>query len=526
MELGIIDPSVTNELFRSREELTEPQMEEFTGAIRALGVIQAISVRPNPDKLGHYILIAGERRFHASKFAGKKTIPAVVFNVDAETAFKMQVAENVHRKDIHAINEGKAYQRMLDATPGITTNEVALQFGKPESYVLQRLKLNDLLPEISKEFLAGNLLLGHAMQLCRLTEADQQAALKFVKSKYNAEYRSVNELKGFIEQEIMNDLSKAPFDKNDATLCPLAGSCKTCPKRSGATLLFSDIKEKQRCFDRACYAEKSQTNLMNTVKVILETEPETLFLAERHDSIQQPIVALLAEHKAKVLEEYDDFYTNKREDTRKVKGFWLSGEHCGTIVDVYIKKAAEGKVEAESPEQIKAKITARMKRFRELDEEKVYAKILAGLKDHPTQKKVDNKLMKDEETFLWFLVMDKASYSVREEISRKLHIPLNDYEKKTKALAALTPEQRAFMLRRVMMDQYGSNMPTSDYGRIIRKVAEGYQDIDIKGFEAEQKEICDKRESRAKEKIKKLKVETTKMKPGGGKKTQRVKIAA
>jgi hypothetical protein len=69
----------------------------------------------------------------------------------------------------------------------------------------------------------------------------------------------------------------------------------------------------------------------------------------------------------------------------------------------------------------------------------------------------------------------------------------------------LKPYQKALMLRRVMLEMYGGNFPASNYGVIIRKIAAAYSDVDIAAFEKEQREIRDKRETRAKDRIKLMK---------------------
>lgn len=90
-------------------------------------------------------------------------------------------------------------------------------------------------------------------------------------------------------------------------------------------------------------------------------------------------------------------------------------------------------------------------------------------------------------------------------IDKACGLNVNKPEKFYEKLKGLSQEQRAFMLRKVMLDQYGGIHPNSDYAFIIRKIAESYGDIDIKGFEKEQNEIRDKRETRAKDRIKLLK---------------------
>jgi ParB/RepB/Spo0J family partition protein len=506
VSLSIIKPSTSNKLFRPEAKLTREALSEMIATVQVHGVIQPIAIRPDPAKEGYFILIAGERRYHASIYAGKETIPAKIWYVTEEVALQMQMAENLHREDIHSMNEAKAYKLMLDTNGAMTTNELALQAGKSETYIVQRLKLNDLIREAEKDFLADKMLLGHALLLCRLTAEDQKLALKEMK-RYRNEFGTVRELQAFIERNIINDLSNAPFNKKDPTLCLKAGACTMCPKRSGASLLFADIKGKDKCFDPACYTEKSNLHLTNEMKRIVETEPETLLLTSRSSVPNDSIAAIIADQKIKPLVEYDDFNTYKSDNAKKIKGFWICGHNAGQTETVYVRQNAEKKIQPDSPEIVRKTIIDRMKRYRELDQEKVYAKILTSLQQHPTQKKPGTiKMVKEEEILLWYIIFDKAGYSLSRELAKQLHIPIDSPDKIGEAIAKLKSEDRTYILRRVMMEQYGGNYPRSAYGVIIQKIAASYGDIAIQDFENEQKAICEKREMKAKERLKALRV--------------------
>jgi hypothetical protein len=164
-------------------------------------------------------------------------------------------------------------------------------------------------------------------------------------------------------------------------------------------------------------------------------------------------------------------------------------------------------VEANGQEDEKAviaKIQTRIKRGRELDQEKIYSKIIESLKNHPTQKKECRKLQRDEEVFLWFIVLDKGGYEIKHALRKIIGISKDEPAKVYQALKNLKAEKKALMLRNVILAQYGGIYPHSDFGYIIRKIAEGYGDIDIATFEKDQTAIQIKREANAKERIKLL----------------------
>jgi len=513
ISLEAIEVSTTNEMFRRPNELTNEALQELTNSITQYGVIQPILVRPDAQAEGRYILISGERRFRASKLAGKTDIPAYVKDVSEEVALVLQITENMQREDVHPLNEAKGYRMILERNPEMTTAELALRFGKSETYVLQRMKLNDLVKEARKDFYANTMSLGHALILARLTPQDQRESIGEIVN-HRAGYGTVNELQDFIDRNIINSLSKAPFNLNDEILYKKAGACVSCAKRSGASpLLFPEVKEKDKCFDRSCFFIKWQRFLVTKTKEVVETQPDIVFLASYHEPMEE-VTVILNEHKIKLLKEYNDFDEHNSSGA-KVKGLWVSGGKAGRIVTVYLKKATQqpNGSDTNSAKVLIAKIQQRMERGKELDCEKVYARILEALKNHPTQKRNhDKKLMPDEEVLLWYIILDKAGYQLKRELMKFIGLTKEDPEKLYNILKKMKPEDKAFMLRKLMMDQYGGNYPESNYGFIIRKIAAGYGDIDIKAFEKEQDTIREKREQRAKERIKSFQKDQVKIK--------------
>lgn len=505
IRLAEIEVSETNRIFRRAHEVTKEALQELASSIAQYGVMQPILVRPHSQVEGKYVLIFGERRYRASMLAGKTDIPAYIKNANDDVALEIQVIENLQRENVHPLNEAKGYKFILERNENMTTADLAARFGKSETYILQRLKLNDLVKEAKDDFLNDTMLLGHALILARLTPQDQRSTFERIASRSG--YGTVNGLQEFVERNVIHSLSSAPFDKNDVDLYKKAGACINCPKRSGASpLLFAEIKEKDKCFDKNCFFIKCQRFLVNRTKEIIETKPDIVFVEDGGYAPAEEIAKMLADHKIKVLKEYNDFNEYNNGGT-KVKGLWISGDKAGHVGTVYLTKRAK-EVPGNAPGNEKVligKIQHRMERAKELDREKVYAKILESLHKHPTQKKDHSKkMMADEEVMLWYIIFDKAGYKLQNELTRFIGLTKSSPEKFYNLLKKMKPEHKAYMLRRVMLDQYGGNHPESDYGFIIHKIAAGYGDIDISAFEKEQKEICEKREARAKVRIKEL----------------------
>lgn len=254
-----------------RRTFDEGKLRELAENIKVHGVLQAILVRPAPDGTdGMYELVAGARRFRASKLAGKDTIPGTVRDLTDSDCREIQLIENLQRADIHELDEGIGYRALMDMKPEFYTVEtIATHVAKSPSYVKGRISLTDLISAVQTAFYEGKLTVAHALELARLQPADQERALmecfpghrstaSILKDR-KAEAMTVRQLRDWIEHEIHLDLKNAPFDVSDANLLPAAGPCEICPKRTGNNpLLFPEVRNKSVCTDPACYRTKIQ----------------------------------------------------------------------------------------------------------------------------------------------------------------------------------------------------------------------------------------------------------------------------
>ncbi len=254
-----------------RRAFDDGKLRELAENIKLHGVLQAILVRPSPDGTdGRYELVAGARRFRASKLAGKDTIPSTVRDFTDAECREIQLIENLQRADIHELDEGIGYRSLMELKPDFYTVEtIAAQVAKSPSYVKGRISLTDLIPSAQTAFYEGKLTVAHALELARLQPADQDRALmecfpghrstaSILKDR-KAEAVTVRQLHEWIEREVHLDLKNAPFDVNDANLLPSAGACSECPKRTGNNpLLFPEIRNKSLCTDPTCYRAKIQ----------------------------------------------------------------------------------------------------------------------------------------------------------------------------------------------------------------------------------------------------------------------------
>jgi ParB family chromosome partitioning protein len=287
-------------LERIRESTTNPRrvfdetkLREFADNIRLHGVLQAILVRPAPDgEAGIYELVAGARRFRASKLAAKSTIPATVRNLSDSECREIQLVENLQREGIHELDEGVGYRSLMVLKPDFYTVEtIASQVGRSPSYVKGRISLTDLVQPIQTAFYNRKLTIAHALEIARLQPKDQERALMecfpghrtsdSVMKDRNAEALTVRQLREWIEREIQLDLKNAPFDTENANLLPAAGACTACPKRTGNNpLLFPEIRNKSLCTDPTCYHAKIQAFVQLRVEPLVKEGQKPVRISE------------------------------------------------------------------------------------------------------------------------------------------------------------------------------------------------------------------------------------------------------
>ncbi|MBE6598135.1 MAG: ParB/RepB/Spo0J family partition protein [Ruminococcaceae bacterium] len=157
-----IDPKAN----QPRKTFDSEALAQLADSISANGVLQPILVR----KIGErYEIIAGERRFRASKLAGLNTVPVVIVDATDFEAAKYALIENIQREDLNPYEEAKAYREMIKGY-GMNQEEIAIQIGKSRSAVANSLRLLDL-PEAAAKLLAdGSLSQGHARTLLGLTD--------------------------------------------------------------------------------------------------------------------------------------------------------------------------------------------------------------------------------------------------------------------------------------------------------------------------------------------------------------------
>ncbi|HEV2619449.1 MAG TPA: ParB/RepB/Spo0J family partition protein [Acidobacteriaceae bacterium] len=181
---------------QTRTAFDDLKLNELARSIATSGVVQPIVVRELPG--GRYQLIMGERRWRASKAAGKATIPAIVRQVSDEQALEMTIVENLQRADLNPMEQARAYERLMREFK-MTQDRVAERTGKDRVTVANFLRLLKLPNQIQQLVEAGKLSFGHARALLSLTADEIDPAAR----KVMEQAMSVRQTEKFVQEMMM-----------------------------------------------------------------------------------------------------------------------------------------------------------------------------------------------------------------------------------------------------------------------------------------------------------------------------------
>lgn len=305
-----------------RKTFDQAKLQELADSIKASGVHQPILVRPLPtSRLEEtsralrsnvmawpfattrkrepidYELVAGERRWRACQLAGVAEIPVMIRELTDDQVLEIQIVENLQRVDVAALEEAEGINALITHSH-LSAKEVAKRIGRSVRYVYQRLQLLNLCQEAAEALRTGSIDPSKAREISYIPDPKlQQKALAFALEKeWNQEPKhSTRELEQFVRTNIMLRMDRARFDTASEKLVPVAGSCTTCPKRTGANPdLFGDNDGPDLCTDQPCYRAKEAAHDQAAVdkakkaghKVI--TAEEARGLVESSPHVQNP----------------------------------------------------------------------------------------------------------------------------------------------------------------------------------------------------------------------------------------------
>lgn len=268
MLLQLLVPSRTN-----RPVVEDDDLYEMAATMKVYGVLQPLLIRRLPGERlqdtfetaatrhATHEIIAGERRYRAAQIAGLREVPYLEKDADNKQALLMQLIENLHRRDLNALEEAQGVQHLVE-DHGYTPEAAAEALRKSRSHVFDSLRLLTLCPEAMAALKVGTLKRSVALLVAQRPTQAMQAEFTNRVLTGGPEggpmsYRSSLDL---ALRNYMTKLGQAPFALDDASLCPAAGACTLCPKRTGATPELWDKNDADVCTDTACFAEKKDAH--------------------------------------------------------------------------------------------------------------------------------------------------------------------------------------------------------------------------------------------------------------------------
>jgi ParB/RepB/Spo0J family partition protein len=256
IKCSIIHPSPDN-----KRSVTDEYIDELSKNIDEVGLMHYPIVRPHPSIDDEYELVIGEQRWKACSRLWKE-MPVIIRELDDRTAHIMMYTENIKRFDLSPIEQSRGINLLV--TDGFTFEEIADKLAKPVSWVARRAKLQDL-SAAWRELLANQ-----ESDISRWPVSHLELVARFEHHIQDEFYRehieendgtyTLGELKGYLDSYLLK-LTAAPWRIDDSDLCPEAGACTDCQKRTCAQQnLFEvlEIKGKNidQCTDRVCWTKK------------------------------------------------------------------------------------------------------------------------------------------------------------------------------------------------------------------------------------------------------------------------------
>jgi len=231
-----------------RRTFDEEALQELADSIREHGVISPITLRDNGD--GTYMIIAGERRFRASRMAGLERIPAYIRTAKDEQVMEWALIENIQREDLDAIEIALAYQRLMDDY-NLTQERMSERVGKKRATVANYLRLLKLPAEIQVGIKEKKIEMGHARAILASPSAERQLALYQRILKEGLSVRKVEALAQESKGEVRKnkDSSENPYTALQNELSAKTG-LKVKIQEGKVIIAFANRDELQRIADK------------------------------------------------------------------------------------------------------------------------------------------------------------------------------------------------------------------------------------------------------------------------------------
>lgn len=240
-----------------RSKINRQDLADLSDSIKKRGILQPIIVKPVD---GQYQIIAGERRWRAATLAGFEKVPVIAREVTDEEQLFLALIENLQRRDLHFLEEAKAYDRLRKEF-GLTQEEISKQVGKDRSTVANLLRLLDLPIVIQQQINAGNLSMGHARAILALHDEEKQIDIvkRIVKKKMSVR-DSERLVKEIMKPGPKRRIKTSNYKPAEKTLRNILKTKVTITKKGNIgriSIEFRDDSELERLIEYISFIEKT-----------------------------------------------------------------------------------------------------------------------------------------------------------------------------------------------------------------------------------------------------------------------------
>lgn len=536
--------------YNPRKDIREESLLELAASIRQSGVLQPICARPKGET---FEIVYGERRFWAAAMAELRCIPAIVREMTDAEAEDAAITENLQREDVKPMEEAAAYKRCLES--GRHTIESLIdKFGKSESYIRSRLKLNVLIPELAEQLDKEEIAVGVAVEIAKYdAEVQQEVFQEHFTDGCRVSWKNARkiEIAKRLYERYMTKLETYRFDKTE---------CQSCQHNTANQVLFLEACEGgcAGCQNRECMIRKNEEYLARKAVRLLKEDPRTVLAAD--EETPSAVIELLSKegYHIEELEYYNDYYNEGPEMPEEPTAETFASEEA--FYDAKESYEAEMAYFMEATRKLEFDISeGRMRkyaiigpldidiRYEELEEEEktvtiedaegkrevlvtiippspvegmrqkdhcnrewCYEHITEDMKRALVSAKVTNKpLQKEEQQMFHYAVMRLVNSSQRLK-QCGFRLKANSYmssEEMFSASGRITPKQQAALMRTFLLDFFRAKAPdhhctedTLDTRLMVR-----FADLNIpeksKTIQQEYLSIYEKRKARLQEQI-------------------------
>lgn len=465
--------------YNPRKSYSKQGIEELAATMNEVGLLQPIHVRLVGE---HYEIIFGERRYRAAQSLKWKQIRAYIRVVSDEVARDMALTENLQREDMPPMDEAVAYLEKVNE--GKEIKALAAKYGKSERYIYDRLKLNDLVPQIA-DLLNRNLIgIGVALEISKcerhIQEDMYERQLKGESEHddnpaYGWRGKGVMDFKDLIRRTYTTDLEQYHFDKTD---------CLKCAHNTNTYDLFANCNGKcGHCTDSDCLSAKNEAFVLAKATALLKENPRAILGKDSYGRQEKVVEQLVAQgYEAKGIgydscnfptmptapdkERFDDPEQFAEAEQRYTKDLERYEEQTARINDMIDKGNARAYVYS-----IGKDVQLRYKTVKRRDGEQDFVKRLteqkaaniakAAAKIVEETREILNKNVEPatpfsvlEENMLFFIMIPALKPEHRKAIDKDLyeHGYISS-EKRLAIIKNLTPEQKT-MIRRDYISAY------------------------------------------------------------------------